>query len=180
MFPELSTERFLLTRILPSDQEFIFQGLSHPDVITHYGVRYDTLEATAAQMKWYDSMWEEGTGVSWKIVDKITSERLGVISFYYFKPEHKKAEIGYWLLPAYWKKGVVTEVMKPVIQYCQHNKGIHRLEAFVEAGNVASTRLLEKAGFSYEGSMRDCEIKDGKFISLQIYSILLSTEEFFF
>jgi ribosomal-protein-alanine N-acetyltransferase len=33
MFPELTTERFLLQQVVPEDQQFIFEGLSHPDII---------------------------------------------------------------------------------------------------------------------------------------------------
>jgi ribosomal-protein-alanine N-acetyltransferase len=53
MFPQLSTERLLLTQNLPEDQQFIFKGLSHPDVIPFYGVRYESFEAAKAQMDWY-------------------------------------------------------------------------------------------------------------------------------
>ena len=63
--------------------------------------------------------------------------------------------------------------MKAVIDFCRTEKNIHRLEAFVETGNKASCRVLEKTGFQCEGTMRDCEIKDGKFISLLVYAQLL-------
>ena len=55
--------------------------------------------------------------------------------------------------------------------YCQ-GQGIHRLEAFVEEGNTASTRVLEKLGFVYEGKLNECEIKDGHYISLLVYALL--------
>ena len=175
MFPELTTERFLLQQILPEDQTFIFEGLSHPEVILFYGVRYDSFEATKSQMDWYEKNLLAGTGISWKIIDKTSGEKIGVVSFYYFQPEHKKAEIGFWIFPPYWNKGIVSEVLQTIIQYCQKEKGIHRLQAFVEEGNIASSRVLEKNGFAYEGMMKDCEIKNGKYISLLVYS-LLSTD----
>ena len=61
---------------------------------------------------------------------------------------------------------MTTEVLKTVIEYCQKEKDIHRLEAFVEEGNIASSKVLEKLGFVYEGTMKECEIKNGKYISL--------------
>lgn len=172
MFPELNTDRFLLQQVLPGDQQFVFQGLSHPDVIAFYGVRYDSFEGTKKQMEWYQKIFHEGTGTPWKIVDKRSGEKLGVIVYYFYKPEHKKAEVGFWLLPQYWNKGVTSEVLKALIDYCQNEKDIHRLEAFVEERNVASSRVLEKLGFVYEGTMKECEIKDGKYISLLIYALL--------
>lgn len=173
MFPELTTERLLLQQVIPDDQQFIFEGLSHPEVIPFYGVRYSSFEATKAQMDWYNELFENGTGISWKIVNRQTLEKMGDISIYLYKPEHKKAEIGFWLLPQYWNKGYASEAMAAAIQYWKVEKDLHRLEGFVEEGNTASSKLLEKAGFQYEGKMKDCEIKNGNYISLLIYALIL-------
>lgn len=173
MFPDLTTHRLLLKQIVPEDQKFIFEGLSHPEVIPFYGVRYESFEATIAQMDWYHKMLKEGTGIPWKIVDKETLESTGVMSIYFYKPEHNKAEVGFWLLPQYWNKGFASEALKAAIEYWKNEKKLHRLEGFVEEGNKASSKLLEKAGFAYEGTMRDCEIKEGKYISLLIYGLIL-------
>ncbi|RYZ27354.1 MAG: N-acetyltransferase [Chitinophagaceae bacterium] len=173
MFPELTTERLLLQQVRPEDQQFIFEGLSHPEVIPFYGVRYDSFEATKTQMDWCRKIYEEGTGISWKIVDKQTKESLGDISVYFYKAEHKKAEVGFWLLPQHQYKGIAIEALQAVIHYWKTEKGLHRMEAFVEEGNIASGKLLEKGGFQYEGKMKDCEIKNGTYISLLVYGLIL-------
>ncbi|MGZ8545336.1 MAG: GNAT family N-acetyltransferase [Flavisolibacter sp.] len=172
MVPQLTTERLSLVPITLSDQAFIFEGLSHPEVIRYYGVRYDSYEGTHTQMIWYDQMVQDSTGIPWKIMNKATGEEIGVIAVYFYKPEHRKAEIGFWILPQYQKKGYASEAIAAVIHYWKNVKGLHRMEAFVEEGNEASSRLLEKSGFSYEGLMKDCEIKDEKFISLMIYGLV--------
>ena len=173
MFPKLETERLLLLEVTGNDQQFIFEGLSHPEVIPFYGVRYDSFAATKAQLEWYASIYKEGSGISWKLVDKKTQENIGDISVYLYKPEHRKAEIGFWLFPQFWNKGYATEALKAVIHYWKTEKGLHRLEAFVEEGNTASSHLLQKAGFLYEGTMKDCEIKNGNYISLMVYALIL-------
>jgi ribosomal-protein-alanine N-acetyltransferase len=172
MFPELTTEKFLLQKVLPEDQQFIFEGLSHPDIIPFYGVRYDSFEATKKQMDWYEKAYSENTGGPWKIIDKKTGEKIGVVAYYFHKPEHRKAEVGFWIFPQHWNKGITTEVLEKVIEYCQKEKDIHRLEAFVEQGNIGCGKVLEKLGFVYEGKMKDCEIKDEKFVSLLIYALV--------
>ena len=125
-------------------------------------------------MEWYEKSYNDGTEGPWKIIGKATGEKIGVIAYYFHKLEHKKAEVGFWIFPQYWNKGIATEVLKAVIDYCQQQKDIHRLEAFVEEGNAASSKVLEKVGFIYEGTMRDCEIKNGKFVSLLIYALVSS------
>jgi [ribosomal protein S5]-alanine N-acetyltransferase len=162
----------LLTEVLPSDQAFLFEGLGDPEAMPYNGVYFKTLEDTAEQLRWYSSNYNSGTGIPWKIVDKATGAPMGVISVYFYKQEHRKAELGYWLLPRYQGKGIATEVLPAVIAYWQKEKGLHRLEAFVETENAASIRLMEKAGFRFEGTMKDCEIKFGRFISLNIYALL--------
>ena len=172
MLPELNTERLLLRQVKDEDQAFIFQGLSHPDVIPFYGVRYNSLEATKAQMEWYAKSIDNDAGGPWKIIHRESGMAMGVIAYYHHNKEHRKAEVGFWLLPQYWHQGYAAEALQEVLRYCQEEKTIHRLEAFVEEGNRASSQLLQKCNFKYEGTMRDCEIKNGKFISLQIYALI--------
>ena len=172
MFPALITKSFLLQQIVPEDQQFIYEGLSHPDIIPFYGVRYENFEDTKKQMDWYEKSYSEGKGGPWKIIDKITGEKIGVVAYYNFDELHKKAEVGFWIFPRYWNKGIVTECLEAVIEYCKEEKHIHRLEALVEDGNMASRRVLEKLGFLHEGTFRECEIKNGKYLDLHVYGLI--------
>ena len=61
-----------------------------------------------------------------------------------------------------------------MIRYVFRNWKIHRLEAVIEEGNTASNLLSEKLGFRFEGVLRESEIKEGKRISLRMYSLLAS------
>lgn len=172
MFPQLTTTQYLLQEIKEEDQAFIFEGLSHPQVIPFYGVSYQTFEATKAQMDFYHHMQVNDTGTWWKIVNKENGKKVGAVGFNNYNKQHRRTEIGYWLLPDYWGKGIITEVLPVVIDFIFHQKNIHRIEALVETGNITSERVLKRLGFTYEGCMRDCEIKNGAYISLSIFSLL--------
>jgi ribosomal-protein-alanine N-acetyltransferase len=174
MFPELHTPRFLLQQIRPADQSFIFEGLSDPRVIPYYGVHFTSFEATAAQMDFYERLWREKSGCWWKVVEKQSGIPVGACGMNAYHPQHEKAEIGYWLLPEYWKKGIMPEVLPVMIRYVFNNWKLHRLEAVIEEGNEASCRLSEKLGFRFEGILRETEIKEGRRISLLMYSLLAS------
>jgi ribosomal-protein-alanine N-acetyltransferase len=175
MFPELTTKRYLLQEIKEEDQPFIFEGLSHPQVIPFYGVSYKTFEDTKVQMDFYRTMQEADSGTWWKIVAKDNFEKVGAIGYNNYQKQHGRAEVGYWLLPVYWGQGVIAEVFPVIIDFMLREKKVHRIEALVETGNTASEKVLKRMGFIYEGCMRDCEIKNGSYISLSIYS-LLSTD----
>jgi ribosomal-protein-alanine N-acetyltransferase len=172
MFPELSTKRLLLQQILPEDQPFIFKGLSHPNVIPYYGVQYKTLEETRVQMVYYGQLWRNGTGAWWKITDNKTADKLGAIGYNNYNAQHNKCEIGYWLLPQYWGRGIASEALQRLLGYLFDRIGLHRIEALVEVENLASGNVARNAGFTLEGVLRDYERKDDRYISLQVYSLL--------
>src|SRR5215207_4849408 len=174
MFPELHTERFRLCRIEASDQPFIFKGLSDPRVIPYYGVQYSSLEATRSQIDFFHRIWNEKTGCWWKIVDNQQGCAVGACGINGYQAANEKAEIGYWLLPEFWKQGIMQESLSVMIRYVFANWKLHRLEAVIEDGNVPSIKLSEKLGFRYEGFMRETEIKHGKRISLHMYSLLVT------
>jgi ribosomal-protein-alanine N-acetyltransferase len=171
---KLQTARYNLLSIEDEDQVFIFEGLSHPDVIPFYGVSYHTLEETKQQMEFYQTLEKKDEGYWWKIVSQESGDRVGAIGFNNYQQQHKKAEIGYWLLPKFWKQGIIAEVLPVLIQHLFDFKQLHRIEALVETGNTSSDKVLLHAGFIFEGLLRDYEMKHGKFISLNLYSLLQS------
>ncbi|EMR04250.1 GNAT family N-acetyltransferase [Cesiribacter andamanensis] len=172
LFPLLSTPRLQLRQFRPEDVQLVFQGLSHPEVIRYYGVSYKTLEDTQAQMQWFRELEEGGTGVWWAICSAKDGAFWGAIGYNNLSREHRKAELGFWLLPDYWRRGVVSEALPPVLTHGFNQMGLHRIEALVESENRASKQCLLKAGFRHEGCLRDCEIKGGRFISLDVLARL--------
>lgn len=172
LFPALETERLLLRQIIDTDINKVFEGLSHPDVIKHYGVSFTTLEGTKEQMDWYSSMIKNDNGRCWAICSKDNNEFYGVITLPFWEKQHRKAELGYWLLPAHWKKGYASEAAAKVIEHAFNEMNIHRIKAECEDDNAGSIATLKKLGFVYEGTQRECEIKDGRFLNLEIYALL--------
>lgn len=60
--------------------------------------------------------------------------------------------------------------MPLICNYGFDELGLHRIEGFVESNNTNCKKAMEKLDFQYEGTMKDCEIKNGEFISLDIYA----------
>jgi len=54
--------------------------------------------------------------------------------------------------------------------------GVHRIHLDIEPENTASWRLAEKLGFSRDGTLRDVEFKDGRYLSLHQYSLLATDQ----
>jgi len=171
-FPIIHTERCILRKIVATDQQKIFEGLSHPEVIKYYGVSYSSFEATKAQMDFYNDLLSNETGVWWAICQKQTAEFIGACGFNNWMKEHRRAEIGFWLLPSFQHKGYMREAVKMIMEYGFTVMELHRIEAIVESENENSSQLLQKLGFSFEGTHRECEIKNGRLIDLDYFALL--------
>ncbi len=164
--------RIRLRSIVSEDLLIIFKGLSDPDIIRYYGVSYTDENSTRDQMRWYNSIETEHSGKWWIIEERESRQPLGAIGFNHWLHQHEKAELGYWLYPTAQGKGIASEALELVCHEAFSHLHMHRLEAYIEEPNHSSVRLLEKAGFVKEGLLRECEWKNGKWISLYIFSRL--------
>jgi len=77
----------------------------------------------------------------------------------------RTAEIGYYIAEPYWGRGITTSAVRQVCSYLFENT-----EPF--AGNTASCRVLEKAGFVLEGVLRKNAVKNGQVLDMKMYSIV--------
>ena len=88
----------------------------------------------------------------------------------------KSGELGYWLSETYWGSGIMTEAVKQICHEAFDKFDIIRIFAEPFEQNTGSRRVLEKAGFTYEGTMRNGVYKNGVVYSYCMYSML--KEEF--
>lgn len=172
MFPTLYTSRLVLRQINQDDLSQVYRGLSDPAVIQYYGVSYDSLAATQAQLNWYYALYLQQSGIWWGICTRQNATMIGACGFSNISRLHGKAELGFWLLPNYWNHGLMTESATACIDFGFRELRLHRQEAYVETPNGASAGLLKKLGFSHEGTMRDYELKNNEYIHIAIYSRL--------
>ena len=66
----------------------------------------------------------------------------------------------------------MTDAIKQICEYVFENNDILRIYAEPFAHNIGSCRVLEKAGFQYEGTLRNNAVKNGKVIDMKMYSLL--------
>ena len=98
---------------------------------------------------------------------------IGSISIFRQGNIHRQtAELGYYIAEEYWGKGIMTEAVKQICRYVFDKTDIVRIYAEPFANNTASCRVLEKAGFQYEGTLRKNAVKNGKVLDMKMYSLL--------
>lgn len=103
--------------------------------------------------------------VDGKVVGSIGIFRQGNI-------HRRTAELGYYIAEEYWGRGIMTNAVKQICKYVFEKSDIIRIYAEPFAYNTASCRVLEKAGFQYEGTLRNNAVKNGKILDMKMYSLL--------
>jgi RimJ/RimL family protein N-acetyltransferase len=81
------------------------------------------------------------------------------------------AEMGYWLAEPYWGQGIMTDAIRQMVIYGFNNFGINRIFARPFGNNVASQKVLEKAGFMLEGRFEKTFFKNGEYLDELIYAV---------
>ena len=80
------------------------------------------------------------------------------------------AEFGYWLAEEFWGQGIMSEIVPAFVDYCFKEFSLNRISAQTYSNNPASARILEKAGFVFEGRLRKNVVKDGKILDSLLYA----------
>ncbi|MDE7082662.1 MAG: GNAT family N-acetyltransferase [Clostridia bacterium] len=89
----------------------------------------------------------------------------------------KTAEMGYYIGENYWNKGIATSAIKQTCDFVFKNSDIIRIYAEPFARNEASCRVLEKAGFDCEGTLRKNAVKNGIVEDMKMYAKIKSAEQ---
>ncbi|MDE2362078.1 MAG: GNAT family N-acetyltransferase [Hyphomicrobiales bacterium] len=165
------TERLTLRPIAENDAAGLHAAYGDPLAMRFWDYpATDGLEATAGHIRrWlgHDPHWH---GV-WAIVTR-TGAFAGMINYHHREDWNRRLELGWILAPAFWRRGVMTEAARGVVDHCFAALDVHRIEATIDPDNVASRRLAERLGFREEGLMRDRACVEGEFRSLLMYGLV--------
>ncbi|MDD5254319.1 MAG: GNAT family N-acetyltransferase [Candidatus Nanoarchaeia archaeon] len=106
------------------------------------------------------------------IILKETNKLVGLVSLFHVHKNNKNAELGYWLGKNYWGKGIMSEAVKLIIKFGFEELKLHRIYAEAFEENIASRKVLEKAGFKLEGIRIESRYKYKKFHNNYEFGIL--------
>ena len=151
-FPEITTERLLLRRMTKQDAGEIFFLRSNEDVMKYIDrPRAVSIQDAEDFLDLINKSLDANDGITWGITMKENPGKLiGTIGYWRMKKEHYRAEIGYMLNPAFWKKGIMKEAILAVLDFGFNTMHLHSIEANINADNVASAGVLEATGFIKE------------------------------
>ena len=159
----------------PEDAKSVFDYASDPEV-TRYVIweTHNSVEDSKAFLDLAVSKREIGGEPEWGIVYKGDYRFIGACGIVSWEPYHARAELGYVLSRDYWGRGFMAEAVRAMISFGFQRMNLNRIEARCVAENAASARVMEKAGMTYEGTMRQRELIKGAYRDMKVYSILRS------
>lgn len=88
------------------------------------------------------------------------------------------AELGYYLAEEYWGRGIMTEAIRQICSQIFESTDILRIYAEPFSYNAGSRCALEKAGFTFEGTMKNNAVKNGKVLDMSLYSLTRCTKPY--
>lgn len=159
---KLTSERFYLREILPTDVDLLFELDSDPLVARYVG---NNPVKTKAQMSEIIAMIRQqyvDNGVGrWAVIEKETETFIGWAGIKYFTAEingHQFFyELGYRFMPKFWGKEYASELAKALTHYAFEQFPIDTLYAYTHHENLASMHVLEKVGFVRKNHFLDEE-----------------------
>jgi ribosomal-protein-alanine N-acetyltransferase len=149
----IETERLVLRKPRIDDAPILFAAYMHDPEVTRY-LRWrphKELSEVEDFIKSCICAWEDGTRFPMVITLKDSNEALGMIDFHVTATT---VGVGYVIAGSHQGKGYATEALLAVIEWAFQQPSIYRVNASTDVDNVASRRVMEKAGMQREGLMR--------------------------
>lgn len=164
---------FLLRPWRTEDAEALVKAADNPKIAANLRNVFPS-PYTLADANWFinDCISKgDSHGFTWAI--EVDGKAAGGIGVTLLNDVYEKsAELGYWLSEEYWRQGIMSQAVQIICREAFKTFDIIRIFAEPFAHNAGSRGVLEKAGFTYEGTMRNGVYKNGQVYSYCIYSLL--------
>ncbi len=170
--PTLDAPRVRLRWLTAADVDALFDIYSDAAMMRYWSSPAMTERAEAeALLAKVHAGFAGKSAFQWGVERKDDGRLLGSCTLFYLHPANQRAEIGYALASAYWKKGYMTEALTALLDYAFGPMRLRRLEADIDPRNENSMRIVGRLGFRQEGLLRERwnvagEIQDTAFLGL--------------
>lgn len=169
----VASANFTLTPLGPADRQDLFDHLSDPETVAFMDIApMADLAAADAMIAWADKLRASDDGIWWAIRDR-TGAFVGASGFAGLVRERgSRGEVSCNVVRSHWRQGVMAEVLPALLDYGFDGLGLHRIEATVTPGNLASAAVLERFGFQREATLQDYAYWKGRYWDQWLYARL--------
>lgn len=152
-FPTLRTDRLVLRQLSARDAGEIFALRSDEDVNKYIDRPIaTTIEDARNFIQKITEIVKHDEGIYWAITLADSDNLIGTICLFNFSSGNIQGEIGYELLPAFQRQGIMQEAMSKVVNYALQVLALKTIEAYTHPENRNSAKLLQKLNFKKQES----------------------------
>jgi [ribosomal protein S5]-alanine N-acetyltransferase len=169
----ISTDRLCVRPVLESDLPSLLAINSDEEVVKFLG--HAPWQAMAEAEAWFERISKQqasGSALEFVIVANETGNVIGRCGLFEFEAVNAHAKLGYILGRPHWRQGYMREALTALLHSAFDEMELRRLEASVEAHNLASASLLQCLGFTREGILRERWIAGGEPMDAEVYGLL--------
>ncbi|MHA1670036.1 MAG: GNAT family N-acetyltransferase [Promethearchaeota archaeon] len=154
---ELDNDILHLRKIGKEDVQFFYESLTHAPITIYLSLgALQSLEHARRVIKNYMKSWEQRLQFNYVIELKFSKleEKIGLVSLWNISWLHRRAEIGIWLLPKYWKFGYGKKSVNLIKIIGFNHLYLNRLEAHIAIENLNSIKMFKSCNFEEEGILK--------------------------
>lgn len=174
---QFETPRLILRKVTQNDINDIFEYCKNPTVARYVSWEaHQSLEDTQKFLNYAFESYKVGAPEPMAIILKDDPKQrvIGTVGLIPVNPKNRTYELAYVIAEEQWGKGIVVEAAKPLINFAFKHFAMLRLQCRCDILNPQSSRVMEKLGMHYEGTIRASMFLKGKPRDLHMYSIIKS------
>lgn len=154
-----------------SDEGALWEACQDPEIARWVSIPQPFTRTDAReQIAEWQEMWRDGSGAPFAVIDVASGRVLGAVLR--IGPDGHQATLGCWVAQPARGRGIGTRVLRAVADWTFETTDVVRVDAYIMAGNEASQRMTERAGFQREGLLRAWDLLRGVPVDCVAYSRL--------
>lgn len=171
---ELSGDGFVLRALAAKDAADYARAFSDdPDLGRLLGIETDPdAESIRERASHQHERAQEGKGAELAIADPATDEFLGSVILHSFEWQHRRCEVGFWLIPTARRRKLGTRAVWRAVSWAFDALDLLRVEMTTTPDNLAVPALARRLGFTHEGVLRRRNVERGNRVDVVFFGVL--------
>ena len=169
----LMTARLALRQLRPNDAEDVFHYASDPEVTQH--TTWNAHRTVADSLMFIEqtiAAYQRGENVELAMELKESKKVIGTCGMVSVSAEHCRGELAFAMAKEHWGGGLMGEALTAMLAFGYGPLQLNRVWARVDPDNMDAMRVLKRAGWQFEGTLRQDAKVRGQFRDVKLYSLL--------
>lgn len=173
----IETGRLILRRYVIEDADAMYKNWAFDSEVTKFLTwqPHSSVDVSRSIIEDWLKEYSDEKYYQWAIVLKDNgNEPIGDISVVHMKEDISMVHIGYCLGRAWWRRGIMSEALKAVMDFMFDTVEVNRVESRHDPMNPNSGKVMQKCGMKYEGTLRSADRNNQGICDACYYALLRS------